>query len=139
VLDGGEAQNLRDFLAEHGAGGSPRQGAPARGLARLLRRNPTEAERTLWQALVNDRRLAGLGFKRQVPIGPHVVDVVSFAERCVIDLVPADEGEAAAHARDAKRLWLKDHDYRVIGVRGEDVESNVAAVLDTIAGELSAL
>jgi tRNA/rRNA methyltransferase len=139
VLDGGEAQNLRDFLAEHGAGGSPRQGAPARGLARLLRRNPTEAERTLWQALVNDRRLAGLGFKRQVPIGPLVVDVVSFAERCVIDLVPEGEGEASARARDAKRAWLKEHDYRVIGVRGEDVENNVTAVLDTIAGELSAL
>ena len=46
--------------------------APVRGLARLLRRNPTEAERVLWQALVKDRRFAGRGFKRQIPIGPHI-------------------------------------------------------------------
>ncbi len=49
-----------------------------RGLSRLLRRNPTEAERTLWNALVNDRRFAGRGFKRQTPIGPHICDFVSF-------------------------------------------------------------
>jgi tRNA/rRNA methyltransferase len=139
VLDGGEAQNLRDFLAEHGAGGNPRQGAPARGLARLLRRNPTEAERMLWQALVNDRRLAGLGFKRQVPIGAYIADFVSFAERCVIDLVPANEGDVAVGARAEKRAWLAEHDYRVIEVRGDEVEKDVTKVLDTLAGVLSAL
>ena len=42
-----------------------------RGLARLLRRNPTEAERALWDALTKDRRFAGRGFKRQTPIGRH--------------------------------------------------------------------
>ena len=65
-----ESSHARRF---HGAGR-----APARAAARLLRRNPTEAERTLWQALVNDRRFAGLRFKRQVPIGPHITDFVSF-------------------------------------------------------------
>ena len=85
-----------------------------RGLSRLLRRNPTEAERTLWQALVNDRRFAGRGFKRQVPIGPHVADFVSFPLRCVIELVPAAESEPAAKARAAKRAWLIEHDYRVV-------------------------
>ena len=62
-----------------------------RGLARLLRRNPTEAERTLWQALTNDRRFAGRGFKRQTPVGQHICDFVSFPLRLVIDLVPTDE------------------------------------------------
>src|SRR5665811_1034733 len=107
VLAGPEAAMLRDLLAEHGAGRVPSERAPARGLARLLRRNPTEAERLLWQALVNDRRLAALGFKRQVPIGPHIADFVSFALRCVIDLVRAAESEAAAQARADKRAWLR--------------------------------
>ena len=33
---------------------------PVRGLARLLRRNPTDAERALWEALTRDRRFAGM-------------------------------------------------------------------------------
>ena len=56
VLDGEQAELLRALLAEHGSGRVPKERGPVRGLARLLRRNPTEAERTLWQALVNDRR-----------------------------------------------------------------------------------
>ena len=59
VLDGEEAAMLRALLAEHGGGRVPNERGPVRGLSRLLRRNPTEAERALWQALVNDRRFAG--------------------------------------------------------------------------------
>src|SRR5271169_454531 len=112
VLDPVEAQKLRDLLAEHGAGRAPSERTPLRGLPRLLRRNPTEAERTLWQALVNDRRFAGLGFKRQVPIGPHIADFVSFPLKCVIDLLPAAD-EAAMRARADRRAWLEAHGYRV--------------------------
>jgi len=137
VLDSGEAQNLRDFLVKHGAGGSPTQGAPQRGLARLLRRNPTEAERILWRALTNDRRFANLGFKRQTPIGPHIVDFVSFPQRCVIDLVPAGENGAAAEKRAEKRAWLAAHDYRVIEARAGDIEANVTAVLDRLLAAMA--
>ena len=63
VLDGEEAEMLRSLLAEHDGGAMPKERGPVRGLARLLRRNPTEAERELWQALVNDRRFAGRGFQ----------------------------------------------------------------------------
>ena len=37
----------------------PNERGPVRGLARLLRRNPTEAERTFWEAFMSDRRFAG--------------------------------------------------------------------------------
>ncbi len=98
VLDADEATRLRALIAEQNTGG--RQGrSPARGLARLLRRNPTEAERTLWQALTNDRRFAGRGFKRQVPVGPHITDFVSFPLKCVIDLVPPQEPGRHAQPR----------------------------------------
>jgi len=138
VLDSAGAQKLRDLLAEHGAGRAPSERTPLRGLPRLLRRNPTDAERALWQALVNDRRFAGRGFKRQVPIGPHIADFVSFPLKCVIDLLPAAEDEAAARARTDKRAWLEQHDYRVSEVKAVDVERDVAGVLDTLAGVLSA-
>jgi tRNA/rRNA methyltransferase len=109
VLDGEEAEMLRTLLAEHGGGRVPKERGPVRGLARLLRRNPTDAERALWQALTNDRRFAGRGFKRQTPVGQTICDFVSFALRLVIDLVPADESAAAAAARTRKREWLDAH------------------------------
>jgi tRNA/rRNA methyltransferase len=138
VLDGEEAEMLRTLLAEHGSGRVPKERGPVRGLARLLRRNPTEAERTLWQALTNDRRFAGRGFKRQTPVGQHICDFVSFPLRLVIDLVPAEESETAARARAQKRDWLKAHDYTVVGIFDRDLDSDMAAALarieDAIAG-----
>jgi tRNA/rRNA methyltransferase len=137
VLDGEEAEMLRALLAEHGAGRVPKERGPVRGLARLLRRNPTEAERVLWQALVNDRRFAGRGFKRQTPVGQHICDFVSFALRLVIDLVPAEESPAAAQARAQKRDWLAARDYAVAEVRAQDVETDLAGVLDNLERRLT--
>ena len=137
VLDGEEAEMLRALIAEHGGGRVPKERGPVRGLARLLRRNPTEAERMLWQALVNDRRFAGRGFKRQTPIGQHICDFVSFPLRLVIDLVPADEGAVAAQGRAARRDWLAAHDYAVLAVMAKDVETGLAAVLEVLARQIS--
>jgi tRNA/rRNA methyltransferase len=132
VLNGEEAEMLRALLAEHGAGRVPKERGPVRGLARLLRRNPTEAERALWQALTNDRRFAGRGFKRQTPVGQHICDFVSFPLRLVIDLVPADESEVAAKARAEKRDWLAAHNYAVLAIFAGDPESDMAATLERI-------
>ncbi len=132
VLDGEEAEMLRTLLAEHGSGRVPKQRGPVRGLARLLRRNPTDAERALWQALTNDRRFAGRGFKRQTPVGQHICDFVSFPLRLVIDLVPADESDAAAKTRAEKRGWLAAHDYTVLGIFAGELESDMAATLERI-------
>jgi tRNA/rRNA methyltransferase len=132
VLDGEEAEMLRALLAEHGSGRVPKERGPVRGLARLLRRNPTEAERALWGTLVNDRRFAGRGFKRQTPVGQHICDFVSFALRLVIDLVPVDESAAAAAARAQKRVWLAAHGYGVIELLASDIDSDMAGALDKI-------
>jgi len=132
VLDGAEAEMLRELLAEQGGGRMPKERSPVRGLARLLRRNPTEAERLLWQALTNDRRFAGRGFKRQTPIGQHICDFVSFPLRLVIELVPAAESDAAARSRAEKHAWLKERGYRILEVLATDIESGMAATLERI-------
>ena len=132
VLEPADAQRLRHLIAEHKAGGSPGEGAPMRGLARLLRRNPTDAERALWQALVNDKRFAGRGFKRQVPIGPHIADFVSFPLRCVLDLVPAKESADAAKTRAERRAYLTKRNYLVVAIGMADVDSDIAAVLERL-------
>jgi tRNA/rRNA methyltransferase len=136
VLDGEAAEMLRTLIAEHGGGRVPKERGPVRGLSRLLRRNPTDAERALWQALTNDRRFAGRGFKRQTPIGQHICDFVSFPLRLVLDLVPADEAEAAARARAEKREWLEARNYKVVGIFASDVDSDMAAALARIETEI---
>jgi len=136
VLYADEATRLRALIAEQNAGG--RQGrSPARGLARLLRRNPTEAERVLWQAFTNDRRFAGRGFKRQVPVGPHITDFVSFPLKCVIDLVPPQESADAQAGRADKRAYLVERGYRVVEVRAAEVEKDVAGALERLASEIA--
>lgn len=137
VLDGDEASLLRKLLAEHGDGRVPSERGPVRGLSRLLRRNPTEAERTLWDTLVRDRRFAGCGFKRQVPVGPHIADLVSFPLRVVIDLVPEGEADEAAAVRAEKCAWLAARDYRVVPLDVATVEADPRAALETLAGLLA--
>jgi tRNA/rRNA methyltransferase len=137
VLDGEEAMRLRALLAEHGGGHEPGEGGPVRGLAKLLRRNPTDVERTLWTALVNDRRFAGRGFKRQVPVGPHITDLVSFPLRVVIDVLPTEETAAAAAIRARRRAWLSKRGYRIIDVAELDIAADVARVLDQLSNAIA--
>jgi tRNA/rRNA methyltransferase len=132
VLDGEQATRLRALLAEHGQG-LPAESGTVRGLARLLRRNPTDAERILWQALTTDRRFAGQ-FKRQTPVGRHIPDFVSFAKRVAIELVNADETEVIAQDRAARQAWLEARGYRVCVLNAGDVERDVAGQLDRLAG-----
>jgi tRNA/rRNA methyltransferase len=136
VLDGEEATALRALLAEHGQGRVAGERGPVRGLARLLRRNPTDAERARWHALTNDRRFAGKGIKRQVPVGAHITDFVSFPLRLVIDLVPAQESETAAKERAERRAWLIERGYRVLDVEARAVEAELTRVLDRLTQQI---
>jgi tRNA/rRNA methyltransferase len=129
VLEPEEAARLRTLLAEHEQGRVPGERGPVRGLSRLLRRNPTEAERALWTAMTGDRRFAGLGFKRQTPVGPHIADLVSFPLRTVIEIVPQAESDQATKARADRRAWLEARDYRVIEVSAPDIETDCSAVV----------
>lgn len=138
TLDPAAAEELRGIIADHGAGTVAQERAPVKGLARLLRRNPTEAERTFWAALTGDRRFAGLGFKRQVPLGPHMADLVSIPLRCVIEIVPDTETATARDMRPARHEWLGARNYRVITVPAADVEKDVQAVLDDLAPRVRA-
>jgi tRNA/rRNA methyltransferase len=137
VLDGEEATALRALLAEYGDARAPGERGPVRGLARLLRRNPTDAERALWDGLTQDRRFAGQGFKRQVPVGTHITDFVSFPLRVVIDVVPPQESAAAAKARNDRRAWLSERGYRVLAVEANAVERDLPQVLDRLAQEMT--
>jgi tRNA/rRNA methyltransferase len=132
VLDGTQATRLRALLAEQGSPTAEAGSSSVRGLARLLRRNPTDAERLLWQALTRDRRFAAQ-FKRQTPVGRHIPDFVSFPHRLAVEIVQPGESEAIVRDRDSRAAWLQERGYRVHVMKAADIEQNLAAELDRLA------
>jgi tRNA/rRNA methyltransferase len=137
ILDGAEAMKLRALIAEGGQFHVPSARRPARGLAKLLRRNPTDAERLFWDTLTRDRRFAGFGFKRQTPIGPIIADIVSFPLRIVIEIVPANEDEATAKARVHRQQWLREHNYGVFEATEAAIVADISGLFDSLAGEVT--
>ncbi len=135
VLDSSGAERLRALLAEHSQARSPSESGTVRGLAKMLRRNPTDAERILWNALKTDRRFAAQ-FKRQTPVGKHIPDFVSFTRRVAIELIADRETETVERDRAARAAWLTERDYRVVAVKAADIENGLSSVLDSIAREM---
>ena len=88
-------------------------------LARRMRREPALYERRLW-TLLRDRRLEGLKFRRQVVIGPFVVDFVCMRHRLIVEADgPFHDAERDA-ARDA---WLADQNFRVLRFPNQQIEN----------------
>ncbi len=52
--------------------------------AKKLRSNMTDAERRLWYRL-RAHRFEGIKFKRQVPIGPYVVDFACLSRKLILE------------------------------------------------------
>src|SRR5688572_28287283 len=88
------------------------------------------AEQILWQHL-RGRRLDGLKFRRQVPVGPYVADVICHETKLVVELDgPSHEGRAAHD--EERTAYLEQQGLRVIRFLNEDVHQDVVAVLRTI-------
>jgi len=89
-----------------------------RDLARSIRRNATDTERAMW-GLLRDRRLNGIKFRRQVPIGPFIADFAAIERRLVIE---CDGGQHAESLADAKRdAFLADGGWRVLRFWNNDI------------------
>ncbi len=100
-----------------------------REAARTLRHRQTDVERLMWY-LLRDRRFAGVKFRRQVPIGPFVVDFAAAAPRLVVEL---DGGQHVDHAGDkARDAYLAAQGWRVLRFWNNDVVSNRQGVLEMV-------
>jgi very-short-patch-repair endonuclease len=96
--------------------------------AKAMRREATEPERRLWNAL-RAQRISGAGFRRQVVIGNAIAD---FACRQPRMLVVEVDGETHAQQRayDGRRtIELEARGYRVMRFTNEDVMKNLDGVL----------
>jgi len=101
--------------------------------ARVLRSQPISAEAKLWSKL-RDRRLGGLKFVRQAPLGAHFVDFLCRERNVVVEVDGGTHGTAAEIGDDAARTAeLERLGYRVFRVSNRDVYDNVERVLDALA------
>ncbi len=55
----------------------------------------------------------------------------------MIDIVPAQESDLAAKARNDKRAWLDERGYRVFAVEAATIESDLPQVLDRLAAAIA--
>lgn len=99
--------------------------------ARDLRQTMTEAERRMWFAL-RDRRLCGLKFRRQVPLGGYIADFYCTEAKLILEL---DGGQHSPDRDAARDSWLHAHGFRLIRLWNTDVLGNLPGVLQLIAQE----
>jgi very-short-patch-repair endonuclease len=107
-----------------------------RGAAKRLRRELTDAERKLWY-LLRSHRFEGIGFRRQMPMGPYIVDFVAHRMRLVIEVDGGQHSEVAAAARDrARDSWLEARGYKVLRLLNNEVLENIDGVATAIVHAL---
>ncbi|MBI2488790.1 MAG: DNA (cytosine-5-)-methyltransferase [Planctomycetes bacterium RIFCSPHIGHO2_02_FULL_38_41] len=99
-------------------------------IARNLRKRSTDAERLLWKYL-SSKKMEGLKFRRQQPIGKYIVDFVCFEKRILIEV---DGGQHAREVnKDIKRdECLRKQGFRVLRFWNNEVLNNMSGVWEVI-------
>ena len=95
----------------------------------------TDAEQRLWYHL-RAGRFQGWKFRRQVPLGPYVVDFLCEQARLIVEVDGGQHAELIE--RDLARTeWLIAQGYEVIRFWNNDVLTNTDGVLATLSPALS--
>ena len=104
--------------------------------ARQLRRGSTLAEARLWEQL-RAKRLDGVKFVRQHPIGPYFADFASRSHRFIVEVDGATHSTAAETGHDQLRTnYLVRLGYRIIRVTNDEVLNGIDEVLTLIGDAL---
>ena len=105
------------------------------GQARALRRMTPSMEKYLWK-LLRDRRLEGLKFRRQFPLGPYVLDFVCLHHRLVVEA----DGPFHDPDHDAKRdAWLATQGFRILRFDNKLIGGSDYLVLNRIRAAVGKL
>jgi very-short-patch-repair endonuclease len=100
--------------------------------ARKQRKQMSYPEVLLWQRL--RKKVAGVGFRKQHPMGPYVVDFCCIARRLVIEVDGETHATAAAIRHDREReRFIVENGYRIVRIPAADVLKDADAVAASIA------
>lgn len=106
-------------------------------VARQFRKEPTRSEAMLWQAL-RGKKLDGIKFRRQQPIGNFVVDFYNSVYRLVVE-VDGSVHDSQIELDRERQTILEQLGLNVLRVKSEDVEKNLSSVLETIRSKINEL
>src|SRR5438067_482523 len=101
-------------------------------LARHFRKASTRHEKRLWWQL-RDRKLGGLKFRRQVPIGDRIVDFFCAEANLAIELDGSGHTRHFTQTSDLDReIDLHEKGVRIIRFYNTEVDQNLDGVLNAI-------
>jgi len=116
------------WLAEGQSGG----GFVANQNARALRKRLTHQEVKLWVRL-RELKPLGFHFRRQAPIGPYIVDFVSFRSQLVIEVDGGQHATPAGLEVDRTRdAFLLSQGLRVRRFWNSDIDQNLDGVMESV-------
>jgi len=106
-------------------------------IAREFRKEPTKSELILWQAL-RGKKLDGIKFRRQQPVGYFVVDFYNSVYRLVVEIDgPIHDNQVEADR--ARQDILEALGLNVLRIKSEVVEKNLPSALNEIRMKISEL
>ena len=99
---------------------------------RHLRKNMTIPEKVLWEVL-RDRRSRGVKFRRQVNIGPYIVDFLCKEHRLIVEVDGGIHRAADRHEHDeARSAYFAELGLKVVRILNETVMKDLAGALEQI-------
>ncbi|MBR4729177.1 MAG: endonuclease domain-containing protein [Prevotella sp.] len=103
--------------------------------ARHNRREMTESETVLWNALRNMK--AGVRFRRQHPIGDYIADFICLPAKLVIEVDGGYHQEPQQQELDQQRTeFLVNKGYQVIRIKNEEISNDLNEVVMRIKAEV---
>jgi very-short-patch-repair endonuclease len=110
--------------------------ALANETARALRKRLTSQEVKLWVKLRELKQL-GFHFRRQAPVGPYIVDFISFGCKLVIEADGGQHGMPDGARSDQTRdAFLQSQGFRALRFWNSDIDANLAGVMENILSAL---
>src|SRR5437588_6988474 len=101
-------------------------------LARHFRKASTRQEKRLWWQL-RDRKLGGLKFRRQVPIGERIVDFFCAEANLAVELDGSGHTRHFTEVSDLDRaIDLHEKGIRIIRFYNRQVDENLDGLLNAI-------
>ncbi|CAM8637308.1 DUF559 domain-containing protein [Sphingobium sp.] len=96
--------------------------------ARALRNNATDVERALWH-VISARKISGIRFNRQIPIGQFICDFVARSIGLVIEV---DGGQHNDEVDAERTRYIEARGFRMIRFWNNDVLGNIEGVIEEI-------
>lgn len=107
-------------------------------LARENRKNPTAAEKHIWQQLLRLRQSSNYKFLRQKPIGGYILDFYCAALQLAIEI--DGDSHAEREEYDAERTrFLNACGIQVLRYNNDDVLQNITGVYEHLSSTIANL